>query len=68
MQRLRGPRSDLLTDSLSCGVVAGYLDMTVDELAHLLADLRARNLVEASDKGLRLTNLTELERLSDIAD
>ncbi|MEI9901667.1 MAG: hypothetical protein WDN31_17885 [Hyphomicrobium sp.] len=48
--------------------MAGYLDMTVDELAHLLADLRARNLVEASDKGLRLTNLTELERLSDIAD
>lgn len=58
----------LLTDSLSCGVVAGYLDMTVDDLAHWLTELKARDLVEVCDRGLRLTNLSELERLSDTAD
>lgn len=58
----------IITDSLTCGVVAGYLNMTVDELGHWLAELRARNLVEPCARGLRLTNLSALERLSDSAD
>jgi CRP/FNR family transcriptional regulator len=58
----------LITDSLSCGVVAGYLNMTVDELGHWLAELKARNLVEPCARGLRLTNVDELERLSETAD
>jgi CRP/FNR family transcriptional regulator, anaerobic regulatory protein len=58
----------VLTDSLSCGVVAGYLDMSVDELAHWLSELKHRDLVETSDRGLRLKNLDELERIADAAD
>ena len=58
----------VITDSLSCGVVAGYLDMSVDELAQWLTELKARDLIEACDRGLRLKNLNELERLADAAD
>ena len=58
----------LLTDSLSCGVVAGYLDMSVDDLAHWLTQLKARGLVEACERGLRLTDLDELKQLADAAD
>lgn len=58
----------LLTDSLSCGVVAGYLNMSVDELAHWLTELKARGLVEACERGLRLKNLHELEQLAEKAD
>ena len=47
LQRLRGPRPRVLTDSLSCGVVAGYLNMSVDDLAHWLTGLEALGLVEA---------------------
>lgn len=58
----------LVTDSLSCGVVADYLDMSVDDLARLLTELQARNLVEACSRGLRLKNLAELERLVEATD
>ena len=58
----------LITDSLSCGVVADYLNMSVDELARLLLDLEKRGLVEARGSGLQLTNLSALERLSELAD
>ncbi|MCK9910823.1 hypothetical protein MXD81_16870, partial [Microbacteriaceae bacterium K1510] len=30
----------VITDSLTCGVVAGFLNMTVDELGYWLAELR----------------------------
>ena len=63
-----GRDPSILTDSLSCGVVAGYLDMSVDDLAHWLTELEALNLVEAAPKGLRLKNLDELERLADAGD
>jgi CRP/FNR family transcriptional regulator len=63
-----GRDPSILTDSLSCGVVAGYLDMSVDELARCLTELEALNLVEAAPKGLRLKNLDELERLADAGD
>jgi len=58
----------ILTDSVSCGVVAGYLNMSVDDLAHWLSDLASRRLVEPCDRGLRLSNLAELERLAEAAD
>jgi CRP/FNR family transcriptional regulator len=57
----------IISDSLTCGVVAGYLNMTVDELAHCLKELESRNLVEASAKGLRLKNFDELEQLADVS-
>lgn len=63
-----GRDPSIITDSLSCGVVAGYLDMSVDELALLLTDLKARNLVEPCAGGLKLTDMDELERLADAAD
>ena len=63
-----GRDPSLLTNSLSCGVVAGYLNMSVDDLAHWLTELEARNLVETAPKGLRLKNLDELERLADAGD
>jgi len=58
----------ILTDSVSCGVVAGYLDMSVDDLSHWLSELADRRLVEPCDRGLRLKNLAELERLAEAAD
>jgi CRP/FNR family transcriptional regulator len=63
-----GRDPSLITDSLSCGVVAGYLNMSLDDLAHCLTELEALNLVEASARGLRLKNLDELERLADAGD
>lgn len=58
----------VIADSLTCGVVAGYLNMTVDELAHWLNELKTKGLVEASDGGLRLKSMNELERLADAGD
>lgn len=58
----------LITDSLKCGVVAGYLDMSVDHLARELAGLEARGLIEPSPRGLLLKDLDGLERLADNLD
>ena len=63
-----GRDPSVLTDSLSCGVVAGYLNMSVDDLAHWLTELEALDLVEAVPNGLLLKNLDELEKLADGAD
>jgi CRP/FNR family transcriptional regulator len=63
-----GRDPSVLTDSLSCGVVAGYLNMSVDELAHWLTELESLALVEAVPDGLLLKNLDELEKLADGAD
>ena len=63
-----GRDPSIITDSLSCGVVAGYLNMSLDDLAPCLTELEALNLVEASARGLRLKNLDELERLADAGD
>jgi CRP/FNR family transcriptional regulator len=63
-----GRDPSVLTDSLSCGVVAGYLNVSVDELAHWLTELESLDLVEAVPNGLLLKNLDELEKLADGAD
>ena len=63
-----GRDPSIITDSLSCGVVAGYLNMSLDDLAHWLTEMKARDLVEPSARGLRLKNLDELERLADAGD
>jgi CRP/FNR family transcriptional regulator len=55
----------LIADSLTCGVVAGYLNVSVDELADCLKELARRDLVEATPAGLRLKNFDELEHLAD---
>jgi CRP/FNR family transcriptional regulator, anaerobic regulatory protein len=62
-----GRQSDVITDSLTCGVVAGYLGMSVDQLAARLGELEARGLIEPCAKGLRLLDLDALESLADSA-
>ena len=57
--------SHALALALTCGVVAGYLNVSVDELADCLKELERRDLVEATPKGLRLKNFDELEQLAD---
>jgi CRP/FNR family transcriptional regulator len=63
-----GRDPDILTDSLQCGVVAGYLGMSVDQLAGYLGELEARGLIEPCDSGLRLKDLGSLEALADAAE
>ena len=60
-----GREPTLITDSLKCGVVAGYLNMSVDQLAAQLADMDARGLIETCEKGLRLKDLDALEKIAD---
>jgi len=55
----------LLTDSLTCGVVASYLNMSVDELAAQLTELERRGLVAPCERGLRLKDLGALAKLCD---
>ena len=62
-----GRQPDVITDSLTCGVVAGYLGMSVDQLAARLGELEARGLIEPCAKGLRLLDLDALESLADSA-
>jgi CRP/FNR family transcriptional regulator len=63
-----GRDPSLITDSLKCGVVAGYLNMSVDHLAVQLTELEARGLIEPCDQGLHLKDLDGLERLADNLD
>jgi CRP/FNR family transcriptional regulator len=60
-----GREPTLITDSLKCGVVAGYLNMSVDELAAQLSAMEARGLIELCAKGLRLKDLDGLEKIAD---
>jgi CRP/FNR family transcriptional regulator len=63
-----GRDPSLITDSLTCGVVAGYLNMGLDQLARQLAELEALGLIRACQTGLQLVDLDELEKLADTAD
>ena len=60
-----GREPALITDSLKCGMVAGYLNMSVDQLAAQLAEMEARGLIEPCAKGLRLKDLDALEKIAD---
>jgi len=60
-----GREPTLITDSLKCGVVAGYLNLSVDQLAAQLAEMEARGLIEPCAKGLRLKDLDALEKITD---
>lgn len=60
-----GRAPEIITDSLKCGVVAGYLNMSLDHLAAQLAELEAQGLIEPAANGLRLTDLAALEKLAD---
>ena len=60
-----GREPTLITDSLKCGVVAGYLNMSVDQLAAQLSEMEARGLIEPCEKGLHLKDLDGLEKIAD---
>jgi CRP/FNR family transcriptional regulator len=60
-----GRTPDIITDSLKCGVVAGYLNMSLDLLAAQLTELEAQGLIEPVANGLRLTDLPALEKIAD---
>ena len=57
---------NIITDSLTCGVVAGDLALSVEGLARVLVELGERGLIEnCPPLGLRLNDITALERLAD---
>ena len=60
-----GRSPDIITDSLKCGVVAGYLNMSLDLLTAQLTELEAQGLIEPAANGLRLNDLSALEKLAD---
>jgi CRP/FNR family transcriptional regulator len=60
-----GREPTLITDSLKCGVVAGYLNMSVGQLAAELAEMEARGLIEPCAKGLHLKDLDGLQKIAD---
>ena len=45
--------------------MAGYLNMSVNQLAAQLAEMEARGLIEPCEKGLRLMDLDALEKIAD---
>ncbi len=63
-----GRDPSLITDSMTCGVAADYLGMSVEDLATQLRALETRGLVAPADEGLlRLTDLESLEKMVDAA-
>lgn len=55
----------LIADDLKCGVVAGYLDLGVNELAATLRLLEKAGIIAADGPGLRIRDIAALERLAD---
>ena len=61
-----GRISNIITNSLKCGVVASDLALSVEGLARILVELEERGLIEnCPPLGLRLNDITALERLAD---
>ena len=57
----------LITDDIASGVVADYLHLSVDGLAHILRELEGRGLLAPSPTGLRIVDIGALEKLADAA-
>ena len=58
----------VISDDLSCGVVAGMLGIDIDMLQRVLVELESRGLVgvgPADDSDLMITDLAALDRLSE---
>src|SRR5262245_14405270 len=65
MNAREGREAFVIGDSMTCGVVAERLQMSVDSLAHALLELERRGLVAPCARGLRLKDLAALEALAD---
>lgn len=57
----------LVSDEINSGFVAGHLGLTLDGLARALRDLESRGLVRATPEGLRIADVTALEKFVDAA-
>lgn len=55
----------LIADDVTCGVVAGYLDLSVDDLAATLKLLQSSGVIAVEGSGLRIRDTEALERLAD---
>lgn len=54
----------LVTDEISSGFVAEQLDLTIDGLARALRELERRGMVRPTPEGLRIADVTGLEKLA----
>ncbi len=64
--RYEGRAPNIITDSVTSGIVASYLALSVEALARVLVELRARGLIETCPPlGLRLNDIHALEHLAD---
>jgi hypothetical protein len=59
-----GRDTNLIVDSLTCGIVSSCLGLDLDSLGRALVELERKHLIEATPLGLRLINLTGLEDLA----
>ena len=62
-----GRNPGVITEEFSSGAVAGHLNMTVANLAEVLRQLEAQELVACDTDGLRISNIDALERYADAA-
>ena len=62
-----GRNPGVITEEFSSGAVAGHLNMTVANLAEVLRQLEAQELVACDSDGLRISNIDALERYADAA-
>ena len=59
-----GRDTNLIVDSLTCGIVSSCLGLDLDSLGRALVQLERKHLIEATPLGLRLLNLAGLEDLA----
>ena len=59
-----GRTSNIITDSLKCGVVASDWALSFESLARILVELEEQGLIENCPSGLRLNDIAALERLA----
>jgi CRP/FNR family transcriptional regulator, anaerobic regulatory protein len=64
--RHEGRDATIVGDAYASGVVAGSLEMTIEDLRKLLLELERRGLIEGhGPAGIRLKDLSALEKLAD---
>jgi CRP/FNR family transcriptional regulator len=62
-----GRDPSLITDEFTSGIVAEHLDMSIDTLAGVLGELKARGMVTDAREGLRIADIEALEKFADAA-
>jgi CRP/FNR family transcriptional regulator len=64
---MEGRDPTLVTDEIPSGFVADHLHMSIEGLAGALRELERRGMVRPTDEGLRIADVTELDRLAKAA-